>query len=465
MLLRRLGHGGNAEVWESSRDEDPPVALKVLHSFKPEREPYKRFQSEVEVLQQLGRHSGVVALIDASLPERPSDSDPPWLAMEIATPMKEALGGNPQLDEVVAAIASVAGTLADLADRDIFHRDIKPENLFELNKNWAVGDFGLASFPGKEALTTDGRKLGPMWYLAPEMLNTPTQATGGPVDVYSLAKTLWVLSAGQNYPLPGQIRFDVEQTTLENCTQHSRAALLDVLIEKSTEHAPSKRPSMAEFRDELQAWLSPVPTSRGPVDISDLAASIHPYVSRGREQLEKRASVERSQKEAFTRILQEVAERLKPYERKCTQLMGQEAKEKVNIDASEVKWNRKELSQEVSRTAEYAKDKAWPHVSAHYSTPLSVPGFFVVRYHGIIELYLERNGELSCLAVHLVMKENNHGLVSPPNIVWHQMRTAPIGSARCEEVVGSILASWEENFRDGVEAFVNLVRTTDSGAE
>jgi serine/threonine protein kinase len=63
-------------------------------------------------------------------------------------------------------------TLVNLHDSDISHRDIKPDNLYLLDGNWVLADFGIASFPGKEAITEAGRKLGPMFYIAPEMLNS-----------------------------------------------------------------------------------------------------------------------------------------------------------------------------------------------------------------------------------------------------------------------------------------------------
>ena len=85
--------------------------------------------------------------------------------------------------------------------------------MFLLDEKWILGDFGLATFPDKPALTQEGRKLGPLHYLAPEMLNEPTTALGGPADVYSLGKTLWVAATGQRYPLPGEHR-------LEHATGH-----------------------------------------------------------------------------------------------------------------------------------------------------------------------------------------------------------------------------------------------------
>lgn len=124
--------------------------------------------------------------------------------MPIAESLKDHLGDERALEEVVSAIHEIAVTLAALAGESIGHRDIKPRNLYWHNGRAVVGDFGLADFPGKDSITVEGRKLGPQYYIAPEMLSDAARASPHPADVYSVAKTLWVLATGQNYPPPGE---------------------------------------------------------------------------------------------------------------------------------------------------------------------------------------------------------------------------------------------------------------------
>ncbi len=128
------------------------------------------------------------------MPEEPSKDDPAWLAMPIAQTVREALGDDPMLDEVVDSVRMYARTPAALAEAGMHHRDIKPGNLFRLGDEWMVGDFGLVTWPGKDAATEPGQKLGPANFVAPEMVNDPTAADAGPADVWSLAKVLWVLA-------------------------------------------------------------------------------------------------------------------------------------------------------------------------------------------------------------------------------------------------------------------------------
>jgi serine/threonine protein kinase len=137
------------------------VALKLINTTKVEREPYQRFVGEIGFLREHQDIPGLLPLLDAHLPDQPDNSDQPWLAMPIATPIAQALEGRP-LADVVAAAAAIAGTLARLQhESGIAHRDIKPGNLYELDGRWLIGDFGLIAVPDAKSLTQDGRQVGP----------------------------------------------------------------------------------------------------------------------------------------------------------------------------------------------------------------------------------------------------------------------------------------------------------------
>jgi len=166
-LHEQLGHGGNGTVWKATRPgAETPVALKVLTITKIEHESYKRFVREIGFLRQHQGRLGLLPLLDSHLPDQPSKSDRPWLAMPVATPIAQSLAGR-SLHDVVEAVATIANTLASLqADFDIAHRDIKPGNLYELDGSWLIGDFGLIALPDAETLTHDGRQVGPAHYTA-----------------------------------------------------------------------------------------------------------------------------------------------------------------------------------------------------------------------------------------------------------------------------------------------------------
>lgn len=266
-----LGSGGNGNVYKAT-DGTRTGAIKVLRVWDGDR--LDRFRAEIEATRRCQDIPGVLPLFDSHCPEHPAKGDRPWYAMGLATRLQVALGDTATLPEVIRACLQIAETLTEVHRRGMSHRDIKPANLFFYQGRFAIGDFGLVSFPNKAAVTVDGKKLGPTFYIPDEMLNNPTIADGAKADVYSFAKTMWVLVSGQNYPVQGQLDRTNPAITLRSCVSDPRAGLLDRLLEAATAFNPDARPSMGELASELRAWLRPPPLPTGLVDVSDLASDI-----------------------------------------------------------------------------------------------------------------------------------------------------------------------------------------------
>lgn len=306
-LTKPLGAGGNAEVWRAVRSKAEEVALKILRQRNPESEPFRRFQDEIEAMTRIGAHPGVLPLLARSLPERPTRDNPAWIATPVAVPIREALGAEPALRDVVTAVASVADTLAILAEQHgIYHRDLKPENLYRLNGLWCVGDFGLATYPGKDSITASCRLIGPLYYLAPEVFMSGATAPG-PTDVYALAKILWVLATGQTYPLPGHLMADVEQFRLSSFTSGDHTRALDLLIARATVPGPTARPTMTDLSAELRAWLSPARSGHTDLPRATLDR-VAPLVTE-----RVRAIAERERRTAYVlKRLEEITTSLRP---------------------------------------------------------------------------------------------------------------------------------------------------------
>ncbi len=276
-LLKCLGKGGNGVVWEAVHEDGRKVAVKVLHRKfeRADYSRYKRFGHEAQLHRSLSGEPGILPVVDLHLPDQPGGKDRAWLATAIATRIDRALGPAPDLSTVVRAVAAVAATLARLHERGISHRDLKPTNLYQYSGDWVLGDFGLASFPGKDAVTVTGEQLGPALFIPPEMMKgeNAKSADGAKADVYSLGKTLWVLATGQNYPLPGE-HIPQGPGRIASLVSHTRANQLDLLVARATRLDPLQRCTMAEVAVELNAWLAPAVPAASPGDLSALLARI-----------------------------------------------------------------------------------------------------------------------------------------------------------------------------------------------
>ena len=267
-LVDLLGEGGNAEVWRA-RGGEAEVALKILHQHRTDSEPYQRFRQEIQALRQIGSNPCIVPLLDAGLPEAPSRARPAWLAMPIAIPLAESLSQSALFD-VVTAVAEIANTLADLHESlHLHHRDIKPSNLYLLDGRPSISDFGLADLPEADELTMTGRPLGPRFFLADEMIVDSKGADPAPADVFSLAKTLWVLCVDQRWPPQGEQQASNEAYSIGRYRPHPLAGQLDQLVERCTRYEAHERPSMKEVADDLEAWLAlEAVTPKQAVDMS-----------------------------------------------------------------------------------------------------------------------------------------------------------------------------------------------------
>jgi serine/threonine protein kinase len=433
-----LGKGGNAEVWRALHQDGTTGALKVLNSRNPNSEPYKRFRAEINLLRSFGQRAGVLPLIDASLPEQPGNQNPAWFVMPIATGISEALGQQPSLPVVVGAIATIAETLASLAAEGISHRDIKPGNLYQFEEQWAIGDFGLAEYPDKEELTEEGRTLGPRFYLAPEMIINPKNADGHKADVYSLAKTLWVLATGNIFPPQGEQRIDMRQINIGGYVPYPKTRSLDWLIEHATKHDPQDRPTMAEMAVELRAWLAPPAQPTSPADISDLAKRIATAVEPSRRQEEKRTEYQKEASTvfgqlfaAFRPIADGVSSAIRGAVLQEDQMIYNNFKIPCTMGSPDLIWN-----------------KAWSIVAVG-------PGVYPIHLHAGVGVEVFTDQTIHLIVGFMVGMERMR-----PRFVWHDSRKSRIGSSEQECIINELALGLTENLRRALEAFASLVESS-----
>jgi len=261
----RVGEGGNGVVWECIDRSGKKGALKVLKSYllestKDESESIhrnrrvRRFLDEITFLQN-HQHPNVIPLLDSFAPGTPTKDNAPWLVMPLGVSLSKQLQSQTlSFHQVVKLFRDLAVALEWMHDNDHAHRDIKPDNVILLDGVPHFSDFGLVHFEGKEAVTDSLERLGPLFYVAPEMMDNAAEVDACPADVYSFAKSLWVAATGQKYPLQGEQRLTVPGLRISTYVVDPRAQLLDQLIDQCTRHNPEERPTATDVHSELNAW-------------------------------------------------------------------------------------------------------------------------------------------------------------------------------------------------------------------
>lgn len=245
-----LGSGGNGDVKRAiCIKTGDVVALKCLNrEAKLNNEKMLRFEDEVNTMLQAGKEiGGIIPIIDYSIKGG-------WYVMPVADNIK---GHCDNIDEVVDGILQIAETLAELHKIGLSHRDIKPDNILYYEGRWVLCDFGLVDIPDNpHNLTKNSNRVGAIKTIAPEMSRNAKNADGSKADVYSLAKTLWILLTGNSDSFEGH--YDVTDNAMslhkyEGLTDEHLIEL-DELLEESTRNSPEDRPTMAAFVAELKKW-------------------------------------------------------------------------------------------------------------------------------------------------------------------------------------------------------------------
>lgn len=437
-IVRRLDQGGNSTVWLAENVGGLQVALKVPKAQRAGSIGYQRFRDEVEATKRAQGHGGTLWLVDFSIPDQPSDADPAWLATELAIPMLKALAGA-SIEEALAAFSTLSGTLARLSREGIHHRDLKPSNLFYVDGEWVLGDFGLATYPDKAQLTTDERKLGPVYYIAPEMLNSPSTADPAPADVFSIAKSLWVMATGQTYPIPGPVRIDEAPTTVAAYVTDPLAARLDPLLQAATATEPEARPTMMRFAEELDALLTPVPRATGTSELPDLKDRIQSLVQ-PRLEMAQRAKAEL---EVVSRFVARGGGLLKSIAEELEASLGLEAH--MSGSCSVGLFPSRGTAGDLYRNGNgyFVKDDAKPAVILEFGI-----GVHAVRDES--EAYIG-----GAIAVRYEDDEYR--------IIWEGGGHAVLGAPRSEVILESLREGIEANMGRGVDVFVDLLKAREEG--
>lgn len=264
-VVEKIGQGGNGVVYKVT-DGKNKYALKTLLKFS-QTKSYSRFRDEVEALYKGASIKGVIDIIEHHLPEKPSEKKLPFYIMPVGEQIESYLNDK-RGDILFEAFLKIANAIIQLHKLDLTHRDIKSNNILVIDDEPVLVDFGLASFPEKETQSKINENIGAKWTIAPEMQRSSSTAEFKKADIYSLAKTLWVLITKQSKGFEGQyikrssISIDKYVDVLINKNRiagewnYFSTVLLDKLFMESTDNEPNNRPNAEQFYQRLDFWLS-----------------------------------------------------------------------------------------------------------------------------------------------------------------------------------------------------------------
>ena len=266
-IVRPLGRGAMAEVYEVRLSDGRRAAAKVLTRLEPRA--LDRFQREFELVRRLD-HPAIVGVIESGV----TPEQRPYMLLELVegqTLDERSKGGAAPfaVGEVAALGASLAEGLAHAHGQGVVHRDLKPSNvLLRADGSPCLTDFGIARALDLERLTVSGALVGTPLYMAPEQI--ANEDVGPPADVYGLGAVLYELLAGQSAIPPHDSLPGLLASILQARIEPLRSLCPEVplvlagWIERALDRDPVVRPTAAELAATLRecAAGSPAPPRR-----------------------------------------------------------------------------------------------------------------------------------------------------------------------------------------------------------
>ena len=259
-----IGKGGNGVVWKTQNSKNILFAKKTIKHYRKSI-PYQRFCDEIEVIRKFP-NPGIIQIVDYHIPSSKTVKETPYYIMPLALPLKNHIK-KLSIQQTFDLIVIIIDTVEFLHDNDITHRDIKIENILIIDNYPKLSDFGLANFPKQKRLSRLNEKIGPAFTIAPEMRRISSTAEYKKADVYSLAKTIWVILTKNWTSFDGQynshssinlrnyIDLKINEMVTLGETYYFSLVILEKLLFDSTHNDPDKRPTIKDFKERFNFWV------------------------------------------------------------------------------------------------------------------------------------------------------------------------------------------------------------------
>jgi hypothetical protein len=276
------------------------------------------------------------------------------------------------------------------------------------------------------------------------MMRDAADVPAGPADVYAFAKSVWVLAADQKYPLPGEQRAEIPQLRLSSYCPHTRAGILDRLIEQATQHNQKQRPLMREVADELAAWLTPMTAPDAKIDLQSLEREYGTFFDIG-------SSRDRKRKE----FLQQAAGILNGFDG----MMQQIATQTVGLTRIPPRVGAVFDLPPFLAYFEHS-DSASVLWKGSWGVETEIGDEHRVKLTSFVQVEALDNEEVRIVVGHLVryFLGSSDDSVEDDSVAWVDEATAPIGTARLQDGEQRLYSGLAINLPKGLQAFGERVK-------
>ncbi len=275
-LLRKIGHGGMAEVFLAQTQDAPPdappfVIKRMHHELEGDRDAVDLFLTEADVTLML-THPNIIRVYDSG-----EERGRYFIAMEYVQgktleQIIDRYAAKRKLMDPDIAVHLIMEVLRGLEyvhgaktpsgrQLGIVHRDVTPSNVFITSAGGVkLGDFGVAKLVGVESWTMAGSIKGKLGYLSPEQIagEPPTQD----IDLWAAAIILFELLAGERAFVGDnelEVMLRIKAAKVRSLRKVNKAAAkgLEKILERALHKKQRKRFTNAgEFQKALGEYQS-----------------------------------------------------------------------------------------------------------------------------------------------------------------------------------------------------------------